>query len=69
MNFYIDFEATQFSEEIISIGCVSENDKMFYCLVKPSDPKKITKFITELTGISAEKVKDSGLSPDQAFWL
>jgi hypothetical protein len=30
MNFFIDFEATQFTQEIISIGCVAENGKSFY---------------------------------------
>lgn len=67
MNFYIDFEATQFTEEIISIGCVAENGNTFNCLVCPSDPKKVTKFITELTGITREMVEKDGLSPEMAF--
>ena len=25
MNYFIDFEATQFSNDIISIGCIDEN--------------------------------------------
>ena len=29
MDYFIDFEATQFSGEIISIGCVDENGKEF----------------------------------------
>ncbi len=67
MNFYIDFEATQFTEEIISIGCVAENGNTFNCLVCPSDPKKITRFITELTGITREMVEEYGYSPEAAF--
>lgn len=27
MKYFIDFEAMQFSNEIISVGCVSENGK------------------------------------------
>ena len=67
MNFYIDFEATQFTEEIISIGCVAENGNTFNCLVMPSDTKKITKFITDLTGITREMVEENGYSPEAAF--
>ena len=67
MNFYIDFEATQFTEEIISIGCVAENGNTFNCLVIPSDIKKITKFITDLTGITREMVEENGYSPEMAF--
>ena len=67
MNFYIDFEATQFTEEIISIGCVAENGNTFNCLVVPSDIKKITKFITNLTGITREMVEENGYSPEMAF--
>lgn len=67
MNFYIDFEATQFSEEIISIGCVADNGNTFNRLVKPSNMKKVTKFITELTGISTEMLEAEGVSADSAF--
>ena len=67
MNFYIDFEATQFTEEIISIGCVAENGNTFNCLVVPSDLKKITPFITKLTGITREMVEEEGYSPEMAF--
>lgn len=68
MNFYIDFEATQFSQEIISIGCVAENDNTFNCLVCPHDLKNVTPFITELTGISRELLEDQGLSAEVAFY-
>lgn len=67
MNFYLDFEATQFSERIISIGCVAENGATFSCLVKPDDGKKLTKFITDLTGITQEDLDEKGLSADEAF--
>lgn len=59
MNFYIDFEATQFSERIISIGCIAENGETFYSLVKPNYKYKITKFITELTGITKEMIEEA----------
>lgn len=47
MNFFLDFEANSPTNEIISIGCISETGKKFYRLVKPSTPldgyvKKIT---------------------------
>lgn len=49
MNFFLDFEANSPTNEIISIGCVSETGKKFYRLIKPSTPldgyiKKITHF-------------------------
>lgn len=50
MNFYIDFEATQPEQEIISIGAVAENGKKFYSLVKPRF-SKVSLYITEITGI------------------
>ena len=46
MKFYLDFEATRFSNRIISVGCVAENGKTFYSLVKPGKKKKVDKFIT-----------------------
>ena len=50
MNFYVDFEATQPEQEIISIGAVAENGKKFYSLVKPRF-SKVSSYITEMTGI------------------
>ena len=44
MKYFIDFEATQFSNEIISVGCVREDGKEFYSLVRP-EKRKLTKFI------------------------
>lgn len=67
MKYFIDFEATQFSEEIISIGCKREDGETFYSLVQPID-SKITPFITNLTGITADMVKEA-MSPDAVFEL
>lgn len=64
MKYFIDFEATQFSNEIISIGCVRENGDEFYSLVNPK--KKITAFITELTGITDEMLQTAP-TPEQVF--
>lgn len=64
MNFFIDFEAAQFTNEIISVGCISENGDTFYSLVKPEG--KITKFIIDLTGITNEMLVDAAL-PDKVF--
>ena len=66
MNFYIDFEATQFSNRIISIGCSCENNSKFYTLVKPADGSKVNKFITELTGITNEMLVEAPTA-DEAF--
>lgn len=54
MKYFIDFEATEYSNEIISIGCVDENGREFYSLVQPHKIEKLTKFITDLTGITTE---------------
>ncbi len=53
----MDFEATQFEQEIISVGCVDENGKEFYSLVKPHSMRKMTGFITELTGITNDELR------------
>ena len=66
MNFYLDFEATQFSNQIISIGCVAENGSMFSTLVNPGEKEKISKFITELTGITKDMVR-AAPGMDEAF--
>lgn len=54
MDFYLDFEATQFSNQIISIGCIAENGNTFSTLVNPGEKEKISRFITELTGITKD---------------
>ena len=66
MNFYLDFEATQFSERIISIGCVSENGNDFDTLVRPPKGDKVNAFITKLTGITQEMVEYAP-SADESF--
>ena len=66
MNFYVDFEATQFSNRIISIGCTNELGEKFETLVKPVNGDKINKFITDLTGITPEMVENAPTA-DEAF--
>jgi DNA polymerase III epsilon subunit-like protein len=66
MNFYLDFEATRFSNRIISIGCVADNGAQFETLVKPVNKAKVDKFITELTGITNEMLATAP-SADEAF--
>ena len=65
MKYFIDFEATQFSEEVISVGCIREDGETFYSLVSPVEGK-ITPFITNLTGITAEMLQNA-MSPDHVF--
>lgn len=66
MKYFIDFEATQFTNEIISIGCVREDGNSFYALVKPKKPKAITPFITDLTGITKDMLENEKNS-DEVF--
>jgi DNA polymerase III epsilon subunit-like protein len=67
MEFFIDFEATQYSDRIINIGCIASNGATFSTLVKPARRKdKVTKFITELTGITNEMLATAP-SADEAF--
>ncbi len=66
MKYFIDFEATQFTQEIISIGCIREDGEKFYSLIKPKNLKTITKFITELTGISKKDLVNEKNS-DEVF--
>ena len=64
MKFFIDFEATRFSNRIISIGCVASNGATFSTLVNPN--QKIDKFIMELTGITNVDLSKAP-SADEAF--
>lgn len=67
MQFFIDFEATQFSERIINIGCIAGNGATFSTLVKPIRKKdKVSQFITDLTGITNEMLIDAP-NADEAF--
>lgn len=68
MNFYLDFEATRFSNRIISIGCVAGNGQTFSTLVNPGDKKKVDRFITELTGITNEMLENAP-DADTAFQM
>lgn len=56
LKFYLDFEATQYTNQIISIGCECETGCSFTSLVKPAKGK-INSFITELTGITEEMLE------------
>lgn len=64
MKYFIDFEAAQYSNEIIAIGCVREDGVTFQSYVKAE--RKITEFITQLTGITQEMV-DNAPSSDEVF--
>lgn len=64
MKYFIDFEATQFSNEIISIGCVREDGEEFYSLVNST--KSLTPFITDLTGITNEMIA-AAPTPEEVF--
>ena len=66
MNFYIDFEATQFDNKILSVGCINDVGDTFYSLVKPKEDVKVTKFITQLTGITEEMINNAP-SADEVF--
>lgn len=65
MKYFIDFEAMQYTNEIISVGCVDENGRKFYTLVQPRKIK-VTKFITRLTGITSDDLR-SAPTADEAF--
>lgn len=64
MKYFIDFEATQFTNEIIEIGCIREDGEVFQSYVHSK--KKVTDFITNLTGITQEMV-DNAPSSDEVF--
>ena len=64
MRYFIDFEATQYSDRIISVGCVREDGAAFHSLVNPN--RQLTDFIISLTGITQEMV-DAAPSADEVF--
>lgn len=70
MKFFIDFEAQQFSNDIISIGCVAEDNSEFYSLVRPVRNKKISNLIKELTGLTQEDLNEAPTSEEvfNKFW-
>lgn len=66
MKFFMDFEATQFHGNIISIGCVNEAGQHFKSLVRPPEGDKVSDFITKLTGITNAMLAEAP-SADTAF--
>ena len=64
MKYFVDFEATQFSNEIIEIGCVREDGVEFQSYVNAD--KKLTQFIINLTGITQDVV-DNAPQSDEVF--
>ena len=57
MKFFIDFEATQPEQEIISIGAYSEDTFAFHNLVKPQF-SVVSSYIADMTGITNEILED-----------
>ena len=57
MNFYIDFEATQPEQEIISVGAYCDNKSCFSSLVKPQF-STVNKYIEDMIGITNEMLED-----------
>lgn len=66
MRFFLDFEATQFHGNIISIGCVNEQGQQFKSLVRPPEGDKVSGFIERLTGITNEMLAVAPTA-DEAF--
>lgn len=64
MKYFVDFEATQFSNEIIEIGCVREDGQEFKSYVQAK--RKLTDFIINLTGITQDMV-DNAPTSDEVF--
>lgn len=67
MKYFLDFEATQFCQRIISIGCISEKGDSFYTLVQLAGSDKLSSMIVEMTGITKEKLREEGMTLDEAF--
>ena len=64
MKYFIDFEASQYTQEIIAIGCVAETGETFYSLVHTNRP--VGKFVSSLTGLTQADI-DSAPKPDVVF--
>lgn len=58
MNFYIDVEATQPANEIISIGVVAENGDTFSSLVQPT-LSELDNYVSELTHITKTDLEEA----------
>ena len=65
MRFFIDFEGTQFSQEIISVGVIAEDGETFYSTVSPKTGK-VNDFITNLTGLTKEEINKAPTA-DEVF--
>ena len=63
-NIFIDFEASQYTQEIISIGAIADNGETFYSLVNAKH--KVGNFVAALTGIKQEDIQTAP-SPDKVF--
>lgn len=67
MKYFIDFEAQQYTNEIIEIGCVREDGCQFHSLVHPGEKhKKLSGFVKKLTGITQEELNNAP-SVDEVF--
>lgn len=66
MNFYLDFEATQYTSRIISIGCVDDLGNTFKTLVALKKKDDVGKYVSQLTGITNEMLATAP-SADEAF--
>ena len=64
MKCYVDFEASEAQQKIISVGCIREDGQEFYSLVHTDDP--ITPRITEITEITQAEI-DGAKSIDEVF--
>ena len=64
MKYFIDFEASQYTQEIISVGCVAETGETFYSLVHTNRP--VGKFVSNLTGLTQADI-DTAPKPDVVF--
>ncbi len=64
MQYFIDFEASQYTQEIISIGCVAETGQTFYSLVYTKHP--VGKFVSSLTGLNQDDI-NLAPKPDVVF--
>lgn len=62
MKYYIDFEASEGLEKIISIGCVKENGEEYYSLVNTGDP--ITPKIERITSITQQQLNEAKSSKE-----
>jgi len=73
MKYFLDFEASQYDERIISFGCVDENGRSFYSLVRPKHERTITSFITKLTGLTYSMLANAPTADEVftsfGYWL